>query len=175
MHADPQQGWTLWSVNTCSMHNHCKIMTTVKLFIHGFQITCRQIAILHTITSIQPLALFTNNSCKENPSNRDRVYHLTQLPQAPRCTPSIQTVNWRVHGEIIACSNAWETNVQFCWAGVFLCGLIVRTCSYAALWVPAGVHVGSEVEWKNGIVHSKIRCSLLLQHDRQEEDYNGIK
>lgn len=75
---------------------------------------------------------------------------VTEPLQTPRCTPPIPIVNWGVKGKIIACLNAWETNVQFCWAGVFLCGLIVGTCSHAALWVPVGVHVGLEVVQKSG-------------------------
>lgn len=43
----------------------------------------------------------------------------TELLQTPRCTPPILIVKWGVEGNIIACLNAWETDVQFCWVGAF--------------------------------------------------------
>lgn len=41
-----------------------------------------------------------------------------------------------------------ERPVLLSWC--FLCGLIVGTCSHAALWVPVGVHVGLGVVQKSG-------------------------
>lgn len=63
-----------------------------------------------------------------------------------------------------------ERPVLLSW--LFLCGLIVGTCSHAALWVLVGVHVqfdgGSEERKRGWVFRSKMK-HLSFQHAWQEK------
>lgn len=107
---------------------------------------------------IQLLSLFThNNSCKQNPSNQDSTVFLSlHLPSRNWTTtdttlcspnPDCEVGSGGEHNCMLKrLRNGRPVLLSWC----FLCGLIVGTCSHAALWVPVGVHVGLGVVQKSG-------------------------
>lgn len=90
------------------------------------------------------------NTCLINTACSLHVSSVTELLQTLHCTPH----NPDCERSIAGWNNCMlkrlrnERPVLLSW--LFLCGLIVGTCSHAALWVPAGVHVGLEVVQRSG-------------------------
>lgn len=111
----------------------------------------------------------------------------TEVLQTPRCTPPILIVKWGVERNIIACLNAWETDVQFCWVGAFcVASLLGRAVmqlfeSLSVFMLGSGwfrrVEEG-EILSSGQIFHSKTKHFVPLHHAWQEEgdyDQNVVK
>lgn len=105
---------------------------------------------------IQFLSVFTHN-CKQNPFNQDSNVPLSpHLPCRNWSTtdttlyspsPDCEVRSGGEHNCMLKrLRNGRPVLLSWC----FLCGLIVGTCSHAALWVPVGVHVGLGVVQKSG-------------------------
>lgn len=153
-----------------------RLMLFSGLF-HGFQVTfkytdtyewnCRVMYKYHLPTTqthsglthiyIHPPTHTHNNSCKQNPSNQD-----SNVPLSPHLLrrnwtttdttlyspdPDCEVGSGGEHNCMLKrLRNGRPVLLSWC----FLCGLIVGTCSHAALWVPVGAHVGLGVVQKSG-------------------------
>ena len=83
-----------------------------------------------------PMNPWFHTSCEEETTTDTMLYSL------------IPTMNRWVEGNVIACWNASEVDIQFCWAGDFCVASLLRRAVMQSFWVPVSVRVGLEVVQK---------------------------
>lgn len=121
-----------------------KIVTWMKLIVHGFGITCRQIGKLHIITSIQLLAFLTHNFYNQNPTNWVSTYPCLTSPLQLNChrhraVPTPPNAELRRPGQSNCMLKRLRNKPPVLLSWCFLCSLIVGMCSHAALSVIVSV------------------------------------